>query len=189
MTTVLDLTGQVFGHLTALQYHPRSKWECRCACGKTVTVFAKTLRDGRVTSCGCQPRPVEREPCRSVTVAPQVVALLLETPGLTSREIADRLGLPCFSLMTVLSDLARKGIVATADRPQSLKHWTAATPLEEIPALLEKRVEAPRRNRRKESRTPTGLTPEDEQWMQHYRMQGLRRYQQSGQTPPSHLFD
>ena len=188
MTTFMDLTGQVFGHLTALHYHPRSKWECRCACGKSVTVFAKTLRDGRVTSCGCQPRPVASERCRGVMVAPQVVALLIETPGLTSREIADRLGLPCFSLMTVLSDLARKGIVATADPSPSLKHWTAATTLEAIPALLEKRVEAPISNRRKDSPTPMGLTQEDEQWMQHYRSQWLRRYQQRGQTPP-HPFD
>jgi hypothetical protein len=55
-----DLTGQVFGRLTAKEclgyqggkstsYH----WLCDCACGKTVSVLATSLLTGNSKSCGC----------------------------------------------------------------------------------------------------------------------------------------
>ena len=59
MGTKLDLTGQVFAHLEVLEPVPnigkRTAWVCRCLnCGKLVTVQTKFLRNGHVTSCGCQ---------------------------------------------------------------------------------------------------------------------------------------
>lgn len=55
----LDLAGQVFAHLKVLEPAPnigkRTAWVCRCLnCGKLVTVQTKFLRNGHVTSCGCQ---------------------------------------------------------------------------------------------------------------------------------------
>lgn len=52
----VDLTGQVFGHLTAVRLVPRDKngayWECRCSCARITVVRAGNLRTGRTSSCG-----------------------------------------------------------------------------------------------------------------------------------------
>ena len=52
-----DLTGLVFGRLTVLTVAPsrgaETKWNCRCSCGKVLTVFTKALKRGMSRSCGC----------------------------------------------------------------------------------------------------------------------------------------
>lgn len=52
-----NLTGKVFGRLTAIGYagtkNYRSIWLCQCKCGKTVKVYAHSLRQGLSRSCGC----------------------------------------------------------------------------------------------------------------------------------------
>lgn len=52
-----DLTGQTFGHWTVLERAEsdtigRSRWLCRCSCGKERIVSASNLRQGVSTSCG-----------------------------------------------------------------------------------------------------------------------------------------
>ena len=59
----LDITGQRYGRLTAVQDVGRTKygtrlWECRCDCGATTQVQVGTLRYGNTTSCGCLRRDV-----------------------------------------------------------------------------------------------------------------------------------
>lgn len=54
----LDLIGQRFGRLTvikAAESTPRgkSRWVCRCDCGKECTVLGLNLRRGHTASCGC----------------------------------------------------------------------------------------------------------------------------------------
>lgn len=54
----IDLTGQTFGRLTVIRKNGRSKqnvikWECKCDCGKTITILGGSLKSGRTTSCGC----------------------------------------------------------------------------------------------------------------------------------------
>ena len=57
--TPSDLTGQVFGRLTALRAgkplfaERRRSWVCQCSCGKQITIAVKQLRNGMATSCGC----------------------------------------------------------------------------------------------------------------------------------------
>ena len=58
MSKAIDLTGQRFGRLTAVERVGTTKsrqslWECKCDCGNEVTVLAYTLKSGRTTSCGC----------------------------------------------------------------------------------------------------------------------------------------
>lgn len=52
-----DLTGVVFGRLTALEPGLRDGeyqyWECRCGCGKLATVLRNNLITGNTKSCGC----------------------------------------------------------------------------------------------------------------------------------------
>lgn len=54
----LDLTGQRFGMLTALEpaedIGSMTAWKCRCDCGKELAVMTAHLRSGQ-TSCGCKP--------------------------------------------------------------------------------------------------------------------------------------
>ena len=57
--TPMDLTGQVFGRLTAFMEGPRNgsgkrQWLCRCACGQTTQANQCHLRGGRIKSCGCK---------------------------------------------------------------------------------------------------------------------------------------
>ena len=59
----IDITGQRFGKLVALELVPREErtwsnkeraWRCRCDCGNIVIVRQRSLRGARMTqSCGC----------------------------------------------------------------------------------------------------------------------------------------
>lgn len=57
-TTAINLTGQKFNRLTALEAIPGTsttsrRWRCLCDCGVETTVTTDNLRAGRVKSCGC----------------------------------------------------------------------------------------------------------------------------------------
>lgn len=57
MPSFLDLTGQRFGMLTVVSMQPRTsartRWLCRCDCGKEHTAATDHLRRGEIKSCGC----------------------------------------------------------------------------------------------------------------------------------------
>jgi hypothetical protein len=55
---VIDLTGNVFGRLTALEYLPKRGWRCLCECGKEVVRRSGGLRAGTIKSCGCLKRDI-----------------------------------------------------------------------------------------------------------------------------------
>jgi len=70
-----DLTGQVFGRLTAIErvgYRStpngtrNSYWRCKCECGKEKSVRISHLKSGSIRSCGCLTH-------RSETVFPEAV--------------------------------------------------------------------------------------------------------------------
>lgn len=55
----IDLTGKVFGRLTALEFsHSDDKeryyWLCKCECGNTKVINSASLRRGASKSCGCR---------------------------------------------------------------------------------------------------------------------------------------
>lgn len=55
MGAPIDLAGQRFGRLVAVevaQEKPR-KWRCRCDCGNETSVLTRDLRNGNTKSCGC----------------------------------------------------------------------------------------------------------------------------------------
>lgn len=55
-----DLSGKVFGKLTALKRigtrRHQALWLCLCACGEEINAVAADLKIGDVTSCGCRPK-------------------------------------------------------------------------------------------------------------------------------------
>ena len=62
MSTLIDLTGEVYGRLLVIERaedhilpsgQRRAKWRCRCDCGEVVVVAATHLRRGTTRSCGC----------------------------------------------------------------------------------------------------------------------------------------
>lgn len=55
---IKDLTGQVFGRLTAIAPTEKRKrryvvWKCKCQCGNEVEVESGLLTSGNIKSCGC----------------------------------------------------------------------------------------------------------------------------------------
>lgn len=61
---LLDMTGQVFGRLTAIKYTEtrggQPFWLCTCTCGKSREVRGYLLRKGITQSCGCLRAEVAR---------------------------------------------------------------------------------------------------------------------------------
>ena len=55
MGAFIDIKGQRFGILTALEYVGGNgrRWKCKCDCGNIRLAGSYTLRDGRCKSCGC----------------------------------------------------------------------------------------------------------------------------------------
>ena len=58
MGKLIDLTGRRFGRLTVIEFAGmdkgrKSKWRCRCDCGKEIVVTSYSLQSGHTQSCGC----------------------------------------------------------------------------------------------------------------------------------------
>ena len=50
---MIDLTGQKFGRLLALEYRGSSLWLFKCDCGSEKVIPGYDVRKGRIRSCGC----------------------------------------------------------------------------------------------------------------------------------------
>lgn len=60
---MIDLTGQRFGRLVALEPTGKKCWEsivwlCRCDCGNKTMVAGRHLRSGHTQSCGCRKKEI-----------------------------------------------------------------------------------------------------------------------------------
>jgi hypothetical protein len=58
MSSFIDLSGQTFGYLTALERDlnatgGKTVFVCHCRCGRTLSVQSSSLRSGNTNSCGC----------------------------------------------------------------------------------------------------------------------------------------
>lgn len=63
---IIDVTGQKFGRLMALEKQGRTKngnalWLCKCICGSTNVAESYGLRHGVTKSCGCLRRETSRQ--------------------------------------------------------------------------------------------------------------------------------
>lgn len=79
-----DITGQVFGKLTALRFSHTDKfkksiWICKCACSRYTSIALNALTAKQRTSCGCKtfkqgPEKVCRK-CKNVLSIPTTFAI------------------------------------------------------------------------------------------------------------------
>ncbi len=49
----IDIAGQKFNRLTAIEYVGKSKWLFQCDCGRKVIISAANVKRGNTMSCGC----------------------------------------------------------------------------------------------------------------------------------------
>lgn len=54
MSTLIDMTGEVYGMLTVEEYVGERKWRCKCSCGRGTIVRRPDLISGKTKSCGCK---------------------------------------------------------------------------------------------------------------------------------------
>ena len=56
----IDISGQRFGRLIAIEYIGHKGWLCKCDCGGEKIAVGSNLRGGRTKSCGCLARETAR---------------------------------------------------------------------------------------------------------------------------------
>lgn len=61
MKSIIDITGEKFGKLTAIKYVGNRQWLFKCDCGNTKVITTCAVVGKRVKSCGC----LHLERCRS----------------------------------------------------------------------------------------------------------------------------
>ena len=83
MSSVIDLTGHVYGRLTVLFRAPdgvgskgrrQIQWVCQCSCGNICIIQRGCLRDGHTRSCGCISRERSNSTTHGMTKSPEHVA-------------------------------------------------------------------------------------------------------------------
>lgn len=73
MASVKDITGRVFGRLTAVEFcggrliggQKRSCWRCQCECGAKPVLMVGQLTSGKAKSCGCLRSDMARDLARA----------------------------------------------------------------------------------------------------------------------------
>lgn len=91
-SNALDLIGQKFGKLTAVERAGKTKndtalWMCKCDCGNTIKANATLLRRGEIVSCGCG-RTEQAETARTILMTEKSVDGVA-VPLLTKKVMSD----------------------------------------------------------------------------------------------------
>lgn len=107
---MIDLTGEVCGRLTVLEYagnnaRSQAQWLCRCGCGSEKVVDGYNLRKGLVQSCGCSKR-LDRTGHRYG----MLTALSCEGSTKDSRVLKWRCRCDCGNIVSVLANSISTGL-------------------------------------------------------------------------------
>lgn len=110
----IDLTGQVFGRLTALEdvgrKHRQVLWRCQCECGNIVDVISYSLLNARTKSCGCYNKERVSETQYKDLIGQKFGRLIvLEDVGRRNRFILWRCICECGNTVDVISSNLQKG--------------------------------------------------------------------------------
>jgi 5-methylcytosine-specific restriction endonuclease McrA len=78
----LDLTGEVFGRLTVLEFSHINKnrqtmWRVQCSCGNQKIMGGSTIKNGYILSCGCLNHELESKGCYKNLVGQRFGRLLV----------------------------------------------------------------------------------------------------------------
>jgi hypothetical protein len=57
----LDLMGKRFGRLVVVEPRERGRWATRCDCGVTKVISGPDMHRGKITSCGCYRRELNKQ--------------------------------------------------------------------------------------------------------------------------------
>jgi len=97
----IDMTGKCYGRLTVLSRAKsrknRTRWLCKCDCGRLKTVTGKYLREGKTQSCGCIKREQQSLP---PTEASRNNLFRLYIAGAERRDLSFKLSLDDFIRLT-----------------------------------------------------------------------------------------
>lgn len=114
MNSRIDLTGQSFGRLTALEYAGNQKWKCSCSCGGMTNVDSYNLRSGHIKSCGCLAKETTSR-VRSLDLLGQTFGRLL----VTERSKSERRGVVWICECSCGKVVSVKTAALTTGRTQS----------------------------------------------------------------------
>ena len=85
MPKALDITGQRFGKLVALEKAPSRKgktyWLCQCDCGNTKEIQTGHLTSGVTTSCGCGCPSIRNKGQKVIDFRVRIKKALVEANG------------------------------------------------------------------------------------------------------------
>lgn len=116
MPKKIDLTGQVFGRLTALEDVGRKGgghilWRCQCSCGNFINVSSNALRRKNTQSCGCLQKEQVSERSYKDLVGQRFDRLtVLEDVGRTKRQqVIWRCLCECGNIKDIKSGSLRNG--------------------------------------------------------------------------------
>lgn len=109
-----DLTGQIFGRWTVLQYAEKSKYTCRCICGVEKDVCSRELKNGESKSCGCLIRDLSQTKIKDLSGKVFGKLTVLNKVGVTKhRNVIWNCMCSCGNSTDVPSGLLHKGTTAS----------------------------------------------------------------------------
>lgn len=90
MPSLIDIKGKIYGDLYVLEYIGKSKWKCKCNCGRIVDIYGTYLRDRKVTDCGC--KKILRRQREDLTnqKSHKLTAIKIDIERMLSRKKGDR---------------------------------------------------------------------------------------------------
>jgi hypothetical protein len=114
---VRDLVGKLFGRLTVIKREDnnsrgRTRWLCRCDCGKELIVLGNSLNSGNTQSCGCYKDDVQRIDFRGQQIGRLTVLEPADGPSHVKNTSLHWLcSCECGNAVTISADSLRKALI------------------------------------------------------------------------------
>lgn len=150
---LIDITGQRFGKLVALEYVGKERWRTICDCGNEYVVYERSLRNGLTTHCGCSKSKRLGKPKQDLTGQKYGRLTFVSYAGKSKWVVR----CDCGTIKTMKSYDVLKGLVISCGCyhheimkgrvPVNRTHGLAHTPIFNIWAMMKNRCTNPNCNR------------------------------------------
>ena len=150
---LIDIAGQRFGKLVALEYVGKERWRTICDCGNEYIVYGQSLRKGLTTHCGCSKSKRLGKPKRDLTGQKYGRLTFVSYAGKSKWVVK----CDCGTIKTIQSYDVLKGLVVSCGCyhheimkgrvPVNRTHGLAHTPIFNIWAMMKNRCTNPNCNR------------------------------------------